>query len=42
MRFVGLSDTYTDSGDPEDLLKKYGLTAAEIASAAREAVAAKG
>lgn len=41
MRFVGLADTYTDSGDPYDLLKKYGLTAQDILVAAREAVAAK-
>ncbi|MGC8877702.1 MAG: transketolase family protein [Anaerolineae bacterium] len=41
MRFVGLADTYTESGDPEDLLRKYGLTAEHIAAAAREAVAAK-
>jgi transketolase len=42
MRFVGLADTYTESGEPEDLLRKYHLTAADIAAAAREAVAAKG
>jgi transketolase len=41
MRFVGLADTYTDSGDPDDLLEKFGLTAQDIISAAREAVAAK-
>lgn len=41
MRFVGLADTYTDSGEPEDLLEKYGLTAQDIVKAAREAVAAK-
>lgn len=42
MRFVGLSDTYTDSAAPEDLLVKYHLTAEDIAQAAREAFAAKG
>lgn len=41
MRFVGLVDTYTDSGDPYDLLEKYGLTAQDIVRSAREAVAAK-
>ncbi len=41
MRFVGLADTYVESGDPEDLLAKYGLTAQEIVAAARQAVAAK-
>jgi len=41
MRFVGLADTYTDSGEPEDLLEKYHLTANDIVNAARNAVAAK-
>ena len=41
MRFVGLADTYTDSGEPEALLEKYGLTEMDIVKAAREAVAAK-
>jgi transketolase len=41
MRFVGLADTYTDSGEPEDLLIKYGMTAEDIVRAARELVAAK-
>ncbi len=42
MRFVGLADTYTDSGDPDALLEKYGLTPQDIVVAAREVVAAKG
>lgn len=42
MRFVGLADTYTDSGDPQDLLEKYGLTAMDIVRAARDVVKAKG
>ena len=41
MRFVGLADTYTDSGEPDALLEKYGMTAQDIVKAAREAVAAK-
>ncbi len=41
MRFVGLNDTYAESAAPEDLLVKYGLTADDIARAAREAFAAK-
>ncbi len=41
MRFVGLADTYTDSGEPDALLEKYGLTAQDIVVAAREVVAAK-
>jgi transketolase len=30
MRFVGLRDTFAESGKPEELLAKYGLTAADI------------
>jgi transketolase len=41
MRFVGLADTYVESADPWELLEKYHLTAADIAAAARAAVAAK-
>ncbi|MBC8446958.1 MAG: transketolase family protein [Chloroflexi bacterium] len=36
MRFVGLADTYTDSGEADALLEKYGLTAMDIVEAARE------
>jgi transketolase len=35
MEFVGLADTYAESGDPEALLRKYGLTADDIARAVR-------
>jgi len=41
MRFVGLADTYTDSGDPDDLLIKYGLTAEDIVRAGRQVVRVK-
>lgn len=41
MRFVGLADVYVESGDPNDLLRKYHLTAEDICIAARQAVAAK-
>jgi transketolase len=41
MRFVGLADVYAESADPDDLLKKYHLTAEDIVQAAREALAAK-
>lgn len=41
MRFVGLADTYVESGDPTDLLKKYHLTPNDIVAAAKEVVAAK-
>jgi transketolase len=35
MRFVGIDDTFAESGKPEELLAKYGLTTAEIVKAAR-------
>lgn len=41
MRFVGLADVYTDSGEPDALLEKYGMTATDIVRAARDAVGAK-
>ena len=40
-RIVGLADVYTDSGEPDDLLAKYGMTANDIVVAAREAVGEK-
>ncbi len=36
LRFVALENTYAESGKPEDLLAKYGLTAENIAAAARD------
>lgn len=41
MRFVGLKDTYVESGDPWELLQKYNLTSTDIVSAAEEVVKAK-
>ncbi len=38
MRFVGLRDTFAESGKPEELLTKYGLTAADIERAAMDLV----
>jgi transketolase len=38
MEFVGLDDTYAESGDPEALMRKYGLTSAEILEAVRRVV----
>src|SRR5690606_39009941 len=35
MEFVGLDDTYAESGDPGALLRKYGLTADDIEAAVR-------
>ena len=36
MRFVGLRDTFAESGKAEELLAKYGLTANDIVRAAQE------
>ncbi len=41
IRYVNLGDTFAESGTPDQLLEKYGLTAGKIAEAARAAVAAK-
>ena len=41
MRFVGLRDTFAESGKPEELLAKYGLTAKDIEHAAVELVTHK-
>ena len=41
MRFVGLEDVYVESADPDDLLKKYNLTAADIYKAAKKVYQAK-
>ena len=35
---VGVSDTFTESGKPAELLKKYGMTPADIAGAAKLAI----
>ena len=41
IRYVNLGDHFGESGTPEGLLEKYGLTAENVARAAREALAAK-
>ena len=41
MEFVGIENTYAESGTPDELLDKYGLRAVNIAAAARRAVARK-
>ena len=42
MERVGVPDTFTESGKPDELLKKYGMTSTDIASAARLAIQHKG
>jgi len=39
MRFIGIKDQYAGSGEPDELLEKYHLTAAGIAAAVRELMA---
>jgi len=39
IEYVGTNDTFGESGKPLELLKKYGLTAEHIASAAEKAIA---
>jgi transketolase len=38
LRFVCLPDRYAESGKPDELLEKYGLTSAAVVKAAREVV----
>ena len=41
MEFVGIQDTYAESGQPDELLDKYGLIARDVAAAVRKVVARK-
>ena len=41
IRYVNLGDQFAESGGPEELLEKFGLTADSVVRAAKEAVAAK-
>jgi transketolase len=41
MEFVGVHDTYAESGQPDELLEKYGLVARDIAAAVRKVMARK-
>lgn len=41
MEFVGIQNTYAESGSPEGLLEKYGLAAAPVANAARRLLSRK-
>ena len=42
MEFVGLDDTYAESGTGPDLLRKYGLTANDVVAAVRRVVERRG
>jgi len=41
MEFVGVHDTYAESGQPDELLDKYGLMARDVAAAVRALLARK-
>ena len=41
IEFVGIHDTYAESGTADELLKKYGLTSTNIVQAAQKAVSRK-
>jgi transketolase len=41
MRMVGIDDTFGESGDPEDLLLKFGLTADSVVRAAEQVLKVK-
>lgn len=41
IEFIGVRDTFGESGEPEELAEKYGITGSHIASAALRAIARK-
>ncbi|HEV3167364.1 MAG TPA: transketolase C-terminal domain-containing protein [Isosphaeraceae bacterium] len=41
IRYVNIGDQYGESGSPDALIEKYGLTAAHVVKAAQAAIAAK-
>ena len=41
MEFIGLQNTYAESGTTEGLLDKYGLIARDLIAAARKVLARK-
>jgi transketolase len=41
MEFIGIQDTYAQSGDPQKLLEHYGLTAKHILEAAQKVLQRK-
>ncbi len=41
IRFVNIGDQFGESGSPDALIEKFGLTAGHVAAAARAAIAAK-
>jgi transketolase len=41
MEFVGIQDTYAESGTPEELMEKYGLVASNIVAASKRVLGRK-
>ena len=41
IKFVNVGDQFGESGSPDALIEKFGLTAAKVAEAAKAAIAAK-
>jgi len=41
MEFVGIEDTYAESGSPEELMQKYGLVASNVVAAAKRVLSRK-
>ncbi len=41
MEFVGIQDTYAESGTPEELMKKYSLVAENVLAAAKRVISRK-
>jgi transketolase len=41
IEFIGVRDTYAESGKPEELFEKYGLTSKNIVQAAERAISHK-
>ena len=41
IEFVGVKDTYGESGKPEELMKKYGLAYEDIVAAAKKVLKRK-
>jgi transketolase len=38
MQFVGIEDTYAESGEPQELLAKYGLMPKDVIAAVRKVI----
>jgi transketolase len=41
IEFVGIQNTYAESGTPDQLMEKYGLTAPHVVAAVRRVLARK-